>query len=79
MKQKNCNYPVLEKEIKHKGIKKKILAKTLGIDEVTLWHKTKGKRSFTIEQAVLIQKLWFPEVPIDILFQHEKKNENTEY
>lgn len=70
MKQKNYNYPVLESEIKHKGIKKKTMAQLLGVDEVTFWHKTCGKRSFTVEQAILIQKTWFPEIPIEELFSH---------
>ncbi len=70
MRQKDYNYPVLESEIKHKGIKKKTMAQLLGVDEVTLWHKTCGKRSFTVEQAILIQKTWFPEIPIEELFSH---------
>lgn len=70
MKQINYNYPKLESEIKRKGIKKKTMAQLLGVDEVTLWHKTCGKRSFTVEQAILIQKTWFPEIPIEELFSH---------
>ena len=49
MKQKNYNYPFLEYEIKRKGVKKKTMAQVLGVDEGTLWHKTCGKRSFTVE------------------------------
>jgi len=70
MKQKEYNYPILETEIKRKRIKKKAIAQTLGVDEVTLWHKTCGKRSFTVEQAIFIQETWFPEIPIKTLFQH---------
>ena len=72
MKQKSYNYPFLEYEIKRKGIKKKAMA--LGVDEGTLWHKTCGKRSFTVEQAIFIQKTWFPETPIEVLFQHRKED-----
>lgn len=75
MKQKEYNYPTLETEIKRKRIKKKAIAQALGADEVTLWHKTCGKRSFTVEQAIFIQKTWFPETPIEVLFQHRKENE----
>lgn len=67
MKQKEYNYPTLETEIKRKRIKKKAIAQALGADEVTLWHKTCGKRSFTVEQAIFIQKTWFPETPIEVL------------
>lgn len=70
MKEKNYNYPKLESEIKTKGIKKKVIARLLDVDEVTIWHKTCGKRSFTVEQAILIQKTWFPEIPIEELFSH---------
>lgn len=69
MKQNRYNYPTLEAAIKRKGIKKKAIAKVLGVDEATIWHKTRGGRSFTVEQALLIQKTWFPEVPIDVLFK----------
>lgn len=70
MKQKDYNYPKLEEGIKRKGIKKKAVAQLLDVDEVTLWHKTCGKRSFTVEQAILIQKTWFPETLIQDLFSH---------
>nr|DAI29105.1 MAG TPA: transcriptional regulator [Caudoviricetes sp.] len=69
MQQDHYNYPTLEAAIKRKGIKKKAIAKVLGVDEATIWHKTRGGRSFTVEQALLIQKTWFPEVPIDVLFK----------
>ena len=75
MRQKDYNYPFLEYEIKRKGIKKKTMAQVLGVDEGTLWHKTCGKRSFTVEQAIFIQKTWFPETPIEVLFQHRKEDE----
>ena len=75
MRQKDYNYPVLESEIKRKGVKKKAMAQALGVDEVTIWHKTCGKRSFTVEQAILIQKTWFQEIPISVLFQHRKEEE----
>ena len=74
LKQKSYNYPFLEYEIKRKGIKKKAMAQALGVDEGTLWHKTCGKRSFTVEQAIFIQKTWFPETPIEVLFQHRKED-----
>lgn len=77
MKQKEYNYPTLETEIKRKRIKKKAIAQALDVDEVTLWHKTCGKRSFTVEQAIFIQKTWFPETPIEVLFQHRKEDEIT--
>lgn len=69
MQQDHYNYPTLEAAIKRKGIKKKTIAKVLGVDEATIWHKTRGGRSFTVEQALLIQKTWFPETPIDVLFK----------
>lgn len=73
MKQKDYNYPFLEYEIKRKGVKKKTMAQALGVDEVTIWHKTRGKRRFTVDQAIFIQKTWFPDVPIDVLFQHDSE------
>lgn len=76
MKRKDYNYPFLEYEIKRKGVKKKAMAQVLGVDEGTLWHKTCGKRSFTVEQAIFIQKTWFPETPIEVLFQHRGGEEN---
>lgn len=67
------NYPRLEEEIKRKGVKKTEIAQALGVDEVTIWHKTRGKRKFTVDQAIYIQKTWFPDVPIDVLFQHDSE------
>ena len=69
MQQDHYNYPTLEAAIKRKGIKKKTIAKVFDVDEATIWHKTRGGRSFTVEQALLIQNTWFPEVPIDVLFK----------
>lgn len=71
MKQKNYNYPYLEGEIKRKGIKKKGMARMMGLNESTFWYKTCGNRSFSVEQAIFIQKTWFPETPIEVLFQND--------
>ena len=57
--------------------KKTEIAQALGVDEVTIWHKTRGKRKFTVDQAIYIQKTWFPDVPIDVLFQHDSEFQLT--
>lgn len=64
-------FPILEKEIKERGIKKKAMEKLLDIDHVSFWYKLNGKRPFTIDQALLIWKTWFSDVPVQELFWHE--------
>lgn len=64
-------YTRLLEEISKREIKHKAIQKELGITKCTLSVKLHGKRnaSFTLEQAVVIKKKFFPDIPIEELFK----------
>ncbi|MCM1225966.1 MAG: hypothetical protein NC320_00900 [Clostridium sp.] len=66
-------YPRLESEIIGRGIQKKDIYGLLEIDRSSLTNKLNGNSSFTIEQALLIWKKWFSDIPIDKLFKSSRK------
>lgn len=65
-------YPRLESEIVSRGIRKKNVYELLEIDRSSLTNKLNGKSPFTIEQALLIWKMWFSDIPINELFEKEE-------
>lgn len=64
-------YTRLLEEIGKREIKHKAIQKELGIKKCTLSVKMHGKRnaSFTLEQAIIIKKKFFPDIPIEELFK----------
>lgn len=64
-------YIRLLEEIEKREIKHKAIAKMLGIDKCTLSVKLHGQRNnnFTLEQAIMVHKKFFPDVPIEELFK----------
>ena len=63
-------YPMLEREIFERGIKKSAIAKTIQTTEKTLRNKLAGESKFTWEEACEIQRVHFPDRTKDYLFEH---------
>lgn len=62
-------YPILESEISKSGVKKKDIAKKLGLSPRALSSKLTGKVDFWLSEVVAIHS-FFPEVPPMELFRH---------
>ena len=65
-------YPILESEISKSGVKKKDIAKKLGLTQRALSCKITGKVDFWLSEAIAIHSI-FPEIPLMELFKHEEK------
>lgn len=65
-------YPILEAKIAEHGVKKKDIASALGITARALSSKLTRKVSFTLDEALTIKQMFFPEVPAEKLFEHER-------
>lgn len=63
-------YPTLEAEISKNGVKKQELAKLLNITPRALSGKMKGQVDFWWKEVLVIQSI-FPDVPPNVLFEHE--------
>lgn len=63
-------YPVLEAEIAKHGIRKKDIAKRLGISERSFSCKMNGRNDFWLSEVLTIQSI-FPEVSTDKLFSRK--------
>ena len=64
-------YPFLVGEIAKRGIKKKEIAESTEISYKAFYNKMLGKNDFSLTEAMTIQKNYFPEIPLETLFQHE--------
>lgn len=63
-------HPNLRAEMSRIGIRQRDIAKLLGVSELTVSKKMNGKSSFTIDEAFLIQKTFFPNLSLDYLFSN---------
>lgn len=61
-------FPILIGEIEKRDIKRRDIAKSLSISEKALQNKLKGRTTFSWPEAQAIQRKFFPDVPINILF-----------
>ena len=68
-------YPVLEAEISRKGVKKKDIAESLGIEPRALSRKLMGETRFWWEEVKKIHSL-FPATPIETLMECKKSPTN---
>ena len=66
-------YPMLTGEIAKRGIKKRIIAQSLGICDKTLNNKLSGKAPFTWPEVQTIRHQFFPDMTPDDLFQQQEK------
>ncbi|MCD8859286.1 DNA-binding protein [Staphylococcus gallinarum] len=64
-------YPNLLSAMKEHHITEKDIAKVINIPYTTVRDRTRGKYSFTFEQALLIKKKLFPGYQIETLFKTE--------
>lgn len=64
-------YPMLESLIAERNIRLSEICKALEIDAKTLWNKRRGKTDFTLSEALKIQSVFFPDIPLEELFQRE--------
>lgn len=65
-------YPKLLSAMKEHNVTERDIARVINIPYTTVRDRTKGKYSFTIEQAMLINKKLFPGYKSEELFQVEK-------
>ena len=63
-----CAYPLLEFEIKKRGIKIKAIYTALEISSRSFYNKRYGLVPFTWPEVEKIQKLFFPDISKDQLF-----------
>lgn len=61
-------YPVLAGEIAKRGIKKKIIAESIGVCGKSLKNKMDGKVPFTWPEVKIIRQRFFPDMTPDCLF-----------
>lgn len=67
-------YCVLDEYARRSGVKKKDIAQLLGVSGKTLWNKLRGASDFTFGEAAKIKNRFFPDVPIEQLFEREDPN-----
>ena len=65
----NVVYPTLVGEIAKRGIKRSVIASTVGISERALYSKISGKVPFTWPEACKIREVFFPDMEKDTLFE----------
>ncbi len=62
-------FPILESEIAKRGIRKKDIAKSIGITERSLTKKLSGETDWWWNEVLAIHAI-FPYVPPEKLFEH---------
>ena len=67
-------YPFLIGEIAKKGIKKKAIAQSIGISSRSLSNKLTGQSHFSLPEAMTIQEEFFPNTPIETLFNADRES-----
>lgn len=70
-------YPNFIGEIAKRDIKKKDIAKALGVSYKTFYSRFKGKSSFTLAEAEIIVHHFFPDLSPDYLFAHTNEEQNS--
>jgi DNA-binding XRE family transcriptional regulator len=70
-------YTVLIGEIAKRGIKKKAIAKKIGICDKSLRNKLNGTVPFTWPEAKMICHTFFPDISVDKLFYEETEERVT--
>ena len=64
-------YPVLESEIILRKISKKDIYSLLGLQANTFTLKLNGNLRFSLDEAIRIQEIFFPDISVNQLFQHD--------
>lgn len=61
-------YPMLEREIAGRGIKKKTIAESINVCNKSLNNKLSGRVPFTWPEVSTIRNRFFPDIAPDVLF-----------
>lgn len=67
-------YPILRAEIAKRGVKKGVIAQTLGVTPRALQNKLNGETNFTWPEVCTINDVFFPDMDKDTLFVREAHN-----
>ena len=70
-------YPILEREIAGRGIKKKTIAESINICNKSLNNRLSGRVPFTWPEVLKIRNQFFPDMEPDILFSWVDKKAGT--
>lgn len=66
-------YKVLKNEMKRLGITQMDIAILLGMQQQSICKRINGKAgAFSVEDAVKIQRTYFPSIPLERLFRQEE-------
>lgn len=66
-------YPILAGEIAKRGIKKKDIAKSIGVCDKSLRNKLAGNAPFTWPEVKTIRHQFFPDLDPDYLFEENER------
>ena len=65
-------YRNLEAEMARTGVTRGDIAKFLGVRYATVIDKIKGKSRFYLDEAIKIQKRFFPKCSVEYLFEQDE-------
>lgn len=65
-------YPVLESQIVMRGIKKTVIAATIGCSSRAFTNKCSGKSQFTWNEVQQMNSTFFPDIPPSELMRTER-------
>lgn len=71
------HFPRLESELILRRIPKKELQSCIGCKAGTFTLKLNGGLRFSLDEAIQIQQTFFPDIPIEELFRHEPKGNQS--
>lgn len=70
-------YPILVGEIAKRGIKKRVIAQSIGICDKSLSNKLSGRVPFTWPEVKAIRYRFFPDMTPDELFRQVDDNSQS--
>lgn len=70
-------YPMLEREIAGRGIKKKIIAESIGVCNRSLNNKLTGRVPFTWPEVETIRSKFFPDMTPETLFSRADHDQDS--
>lgn len=65
-----AKYPVLERKILERGIKKKTIADAINVSYRTLMNKMHGNVAFKWDEVCTIQERFLPDMELREIFSH---------
>lgn len=70
-------YPNLEREIAGRGVKKKVIAESIGVCNRSLNNKLSGRVPFTLPEVSAIKNKFFPDMQLEILFAKAEEQDGA--